>query len=134
MRKSLLTVGLSGSLLALLIDGDRVEVLRAPNFRVEIPDVQHYEEVVFVPTVTSLEGTRFSYSFTLSVDANIRRPSSSVGDLDRNGAVNLADFVMFSQQFGQKPAAEGYDQRPDLNGDGRIDFRDFLIFASHFGE
>ncbi len=122
------------TLLVLLIS-DRVEVVRASDAsRVEIPDVQRYEQVVFVPIVTSLEGKRFRYSYTISVDEGITRASDPVGDLNFDGRVNFADFVSFAGGFGKKPDAEGYHQRADLNGDGEIDFQDFVIFARHFCE
>ena len=122
------------TLLVLLV-GDQVAVVRASDAsRVEIPDVQRYEQVVFVPIVTSLEGKRFRYSYTISVDEGITRASDPVGDVNLDGRVNFADFVGFAGGFGKKPDEEGYDPRADLNGDGEINFQDFVIFAGHFGE
>ena len=122
------------TLLVLLI-GDQVAVVRASDAsRVEIPNVQRYEQVVFVPIVTSLEGKRFRYSYTISVDEGITRASDPVGDLNLDGRVNFTDFVGFAGGFGKEPNAEGYNPRADLNGDGEINFQDFVIFARHFGE
>jgi hypothetical protein len=84
--------------------------------------------------VISLEGERFRYDYTLSLDESITRASDPVGDINVDGGVNFADFVTFAMGFGRNPAAEGYNQRADLDADGEIDFQDFIIFAQHFGE
>ena len=102
--------------------------------RIEIPDVALYQEIVYVPVVTSLEGVRFTYSYTLSVDESIQSASDPVGDINADGGVNFADFVLFAGTFGKSPSEEGYSQRSDLNGNGEINFQDFVIFAKRFGE
>ncbi len=118
-----------------LLIGQQVEVVWASDpSRIEIPDVKSYEEIVYVPVVTSLEGVRFDYSYTLSVDEGIQSASNPVGDMNADGGVNFADFVLFAGTFAEAPSEEGYNHRADFNGDGDINFQDFVIFARHFGE
>ncbi len=54
-------------------------------------------------------------------------------DFDGDGAVNIADFLLFVGQFGFSQADEGYEARFDLDGDGVIGIGDFLIFVDNFG-
>ena len=50
-------------------------------------------------------------------------------DLDFNGSVEFADFLVFSNQFGQPAVySEG-----DITCDGRADFADFLLLSTFFG-
>jgi len=53
------------------------------------------------------------------------------GDLDCDGVVAFADFLVLSENFGNDVAttADG-----DLDGDGSVQFPDFLIFAREFGK
>lgn len=51
------------------------------------------------------------------------------GDVDGNGAVEFADFLALSGNFGK---AGGYLDG-DIDGDGQIAFPDFLIMSANFG-
>ena len=51
-----------------------------------------------------------------------------VADIDRNGTVEFADFLILSDNFG----TSGEESQGDLNGDGVIAFADFLILARAF--
>ena len=52
------------------------------------------------------------------------------GDVDGNGAVEFADFLILSTNFGGP--AESRDEG-DLDGDGNVTFADFLILSQNFG-
>ena len=121
-------------LLALLMTDGGVEVLWPGGSNVEIPNVQRYSEVVFVPMATSLSGVRLDYDYEISARSDIRRASDLVGDFNGDRLVNFGDFLTFAEGYTKKPVDAGYNQRLDLNGDGRIDLQDFLIFVSHHGE
>ena len=54
-------------------------------------------------------------------------------DFSGDGAVDIADFLLFVAQFGLNQDDEGYDARFDLDGDGVIGLSDFLIFVNAFG-
>ncbi len=64
-------------------------------------------------------------------DSVLQILSSLPGDLNGNGTVDFADFLVFSANFGDESAtyADG-----DLNIDATIDFRDFLVFSANFGQ
>lgn len=54
----------------------------------------------------------------------------AAGDLDGNGTVEFADFLVLSGNFGNavSSCAEG-----DIDGDGTVAFADFLVLSGNFG-
>ena len=54
-------------------------------------------------------------------------------DFDGNGVVDLGDFFLFVDHYGQTTGQSGFDARFDIVGDGRIDSIDYNIFAQNFG-
>ena len=54
-------------------------------------------------------------------------------DFSGDGAVDIADFLLFVEQFGLSQGDAGYDVRFDLDGDDVIGIGDFLIFVNAFG-
>lgn len=54
-------------------------------------------------------------------------------DFSGDGAVDIADFLLFVAQFGFSEDDEEYEARYDLDGDGEIGIGDFLIFVNAFG-
>ena len=58
-------------------------------------------------------------------------PSS---DFDGNGIVNIADFLAFVGQFGNRQGDGKYDAKYDLDSDGQIAISDFLSFVNDFGK
>ena len=58
---------------------------------------------------------------------------SADADLNGDGMVGFADFLIFASLFGARQGDDRYDARADLDGDGAIGFGDFLIFANAFG-
>jgi len=55
---------------------------------------------------------------------------SKPGDANGDGSVDLNDFVILKQTFGQNPLV---DNRADFNGDGKVDLHDFVILKINFG-
>ena len=54
-------------------------------------------------------------------------------DLNADGQVDFADFLLFAAAFGKGVGDEGYNSKADLNGDNAVNFADFLLFAAAFG-
>ena len=133
--RGIFTLGTGGdwTILVMLIS-DRIELIWPKSTTIVIPDVNKYQEVVFMPMVTSLRGSQVSVSYTLSAGLGNSQASDRVGDFDGNATVNFSDFLAFVTGFGKTHSDAGYNSRLDLNGDGPVDFIDFLIFVSHFGE
>ena len=52
------------------------------------------------------------------------------GDVDGDGEVNLADFSILANNFGQTDAAFADG---DLDGNHEVNFLDFLVLAENFG-
>ncbi len=65
------------------------------------------------------------YDFLVDELLNVQR-----GDIDLSGAVDFADFLVLSSNFGSTDAkwSDG-----DLDGDGEVSFTDFLLMSSTFG-
>jgi hypothetical protein len=51
-----------------------------------------------------------------------------IGDFDRNGVVDLDDFFLFADHFGEE------NPLYDLDQGGAVDLNDFFLFADNFGE
>ena len=123
------------TLLVLLVRDAGVELLRPRDpTRTEIPRIDRFNEIVFVPIVTSLRGSRFDLDYRIALDSGISVASDFVGDLDQDGQVYFSDFVKFADAFGKGADSPGYDEAADLDGNGKTNFTDFLIFVLHFGE
>ena len=82
--------------------------------------------MTYTLTAFDADGDVASLSFPIAV----QMPSS---DIDGDGAITFADFLIFAGPFGSRRGQARYDARCDLDGDGQIDFADFLIFANSFG-
>lgn len=52
------------------------------------------------------------------------------GDVDGNGKVEFADFLILSQNFGQDVSSRS---EGDLDGNGKVEFADFLLLSQNFG-
>ncbi|OGG46661.1 MAG: hypothetical protein A3F84_07405 [Candidatus Handelsmanbacteria bacterium RIFCSPLOWO2_12_FULL_64_10] len=59
--------------------------------------------------------------------------SGPKSDFDGNGVVDLNDFFLFAERYGQSAGQAGFDAKFDVIGDGKIDQADFFIFAQNFG-
>jgi len=124
----------AGSVLAVLISNSRVELLWAQSTNVVIPNVNRFNEVVFIPMVTSISNDNVRFTYTISSGGGNSVASDLVADFNSDGNVNFNDFLSFANGFGVAPHEAGHNPRADLNGDGPVNFQDFLIFASHFGD
>ena len=58
--------------------------------------------------------------------------NGSLADLNKDGEVNIADFVILSNVFGLSEGDPGYDDRADLKDDGIIDIFDLALLGSHW--
>ena len=60
-----------------------------------------------------------------------QQPLPLLGDINGNGTVDFADFLILSQNFGKDDSSvtDG-----DLNQDGAVSFADFLILSERFGD
>ena len=58
-------------------------------------------------------------------------PTTLPGDVDKNGDVDFADFLILSSTFGDTVAP---GTGADIDGDGVVGFADFLLLSANFGE
>jgi hypothetical protein len=57
-----------------------------------------------------------------------------LGDLNLDGVVNSADFILFADSFGQSGGAAAAYYHGDVNYDGTVNSEDFILFADNFGK
>ena len=124
-----------GSVDSLLRGGDIVEVVEGYTI-----------ESTVARTTLVVQGMFGDMSFTISPDLTLTdefdriwHPESDyqivdpnavddvLGDVDGNGIVEMADFLLLAENFGKET------DTGDLNGDGFVSFVDFLILAKNFG-
>lgn len=55
------------------------------------------------------------------------------GDINQDGAIDIADFTFLSGRYGTQQGEENYVLAADLNKDTVINVQDLAILASHFG-
>ncbi|HZL36648.1 MAG TPA: ELWxxDGT repeat protein [Tepidisphaeraceae bacterium] len=55
------------------------------------------------------------------------------GDINDDGKVNFADFVILSNHFGQTYAPPAWSEG-DMTGDNKVTFADFVVFSNNFGK
>ena len=55
------------------------------------------------------------------------------GDLDGNGKVEFADFLILSGNFGNDVSGAGHEQG-DIDCNGKVEFADFLVLSGNFGK
>jgi Ca2+-binding EF-hand superfamily protein len=65
------------------------------------------------------------------VEIPLLEKSPMPGDADGNGAVEFADFLILSSNFGKNADAAFADG--DFNEDGKVNFNDFLLLSTNFG-
>lgn len=111
-------VNLDGLLLSV---NPLAEVDPGSSFRIVDAD-----SVVGVPVITTEGWTFDSQSGSLV----FQLATSLAGDLDGDGTVGFADFVILSDSFGQsvEPGTLG-----DIDGNGTVAFPDFIILSNNFG-
>ena len=78
------------------------------------------------------DGQSESAMLNLSAVLQVSVPRSP--DIDRNGVVDVGDFLLFVEHFGVSRGHEAFSDRFDLNGNGKIDFSDFSILTNNFGK
>jgi hypothetical protein len=118
----------------LLVRGGEVQIMETDGAQVRIPAWGAYDEIVVLPACVSLTGTSYSYKILAEVRPDVLKPVSAIGDFNRDGSVEFADFFAFVEQYGKTAQDRAFDPRYDLNGDGAVSLDDFFIFAAHFGE
>ncbi len=56
-----------------------------------------------------------------------------VGDVNNDGAIDIADFTFVAGRFGSNEGDSDYRARADFNSDGTINIQDLAVLGSHFG-
>ena len=67
----------------------------------------------------------------VTVAESLPSRNSLSGDVDEDGRVGMADFLLLSANYNQSATSR---QQGDLNEDGRVNFVDFLELARNFGK
>ncbi len=56
------------------------------------------------------------------------------GDFDRNGKIEIPDFLLFVKVFGASTGDAKFDALMDMDSKGEVDIPDFLLFVKVFGK
>ena len=90
--------------------------------------------VISIGALFAVVGSMWADSGLLDSRAGSTQSVSCPGDFNRNGAVDLSDFLAFAGAFGTRSGDANFDARMDLDGSGAIDLSDFLAFVGVFGK
>ncbi|MBK8022476.1 MAG: proprotein convertase P-domain-containing protein [Chloroflexi bacterium] len=60
-------------------------------------------------------------------------PGFFIGDINRDGFVNISDFSLLAIAFGSATGEPTYNAAADLNDDGFVNISDFSLLAANFG-
>ena len=83
------------------------------------------------PTVKDADAANSMQIAEVEFLGDIVAAPSLPGDIDGDGSVAFADFLVLSAAFGQSVDA---GTGGDLDGDGSVGFSDFLILSANFGQ
>jgi len=61
----------------------------------------------------------------------IPEPGDSLADLDGDGTVTFADFLILSQNFGKTEASR---EDGDIDQNGVVEYADFVLLSENFGK
>jgi len=56
-----------------------------------------------------------------------------IGDINRDGTVNIYDAVELAVAYGSTPSSPYWNPQADLNGDNIIDIFDIALFSQNYG-
>jgi hypothetical protein len=88
---------------------------------------------VFGKGVFTLRRSLGAIAIPISTGASGLHGVLTPGDVDGDGAVNLADFLILASVYDQPHAGDpNLSPNPDLNGDGQVDLADFLLLAASY--
>jgi hypothetical protein len=118
----------------LLRGGDIVEVVESYSISVNLVKTEltvnaMFGEFAFTVNADKSLTDEFGRVWNPSEDYSIVDPTgvdSVLGDIDANGTVDFADFLILSSEFGSE------SEQSDLDGSGMVDFADFLILSANY--
>ncbi len=82
---------------------------------------------------TNMEGQNALRS-AAGLDINVVTCAFIMGDINRDGVVDIVDYVILFANFGKNPAGSGVDARADINIDGKINILDYTYVFENFGK
>jgi len=95
----------------------------------EISDLERREDGVHFDHIDMLEiGQRYADTYVELTSETCN--SNTLGDIDGNGKVDFADFLVLSNNFGMD--VEGH-KFGDIDCNGSVEFADFLTLSNNFG-
>ena len=78
----------------------------------------------------SLDGRQLDVSSAvISFEQAVQCP----GDFDKNGMINIPDFLLFVKVFGTSSGDATFNALMDMDGNGAVGIPDFLLFVKVFG-
>ncbi|KNY30119.1 cohesin domain-containing protein [Pseudobacteroides cellulosolvens] len=81
-----------------------------------------------------IQGTDIKSSNGITEVSTMSTPTKMwAGDINGDGAINMADIVEVSKVFNTSSDDIGYKAKCDMNKDGRVNMADIVAIAKHFG-
>lgn len=110
----------------------RINAQKALNFSVPNPTATPTGTVTVTPTPTITPTPVLTATATVTLSPTpTPTTAKKAGDIDGNTQVNLLDYLILFENYGQSPPP---DPRADLTGDGRVNILDYLILFENFGK
>jgi hypothetical protein len=92
---------------------------KLPSSKVPVGNYTVYASTYYSDTLSSSNAT-----FTLII----------VGDINRDGVVNILDAILMANAFYSVPGHSNWNPQADLNGDSVVNILDAIILANNFGQ
>jgi uncharacterized repeat protein (TIGR01451 family) len=79
-------------------------------------------------------GSSITYIVLMDKNHTLQAAFYIIGDINRDGTVDIKDLVLFVKAFGSYPTHTRWNPKADLNNDEKADIKDLILLVKHFGE
>jgi parallel beta-helix repeat protein len=79
-------------------------------------------------------GSSITYIVLMDKNHTLQAVFYIIGDINRDGTVDIKDLVLFVKAFGSYPTHTRWNPKADLNNDEKVDIKDLVLVIKHFGE
>jgi heme-binding NEAT domain protein len=105
---------------------------KEPRFQGQLKEIYNQKGASITPTPTPTTPTPTTPTPTTPTPTQTP-PSGCAGDINGDGAINSADFVLFASAYNSVSGDSRYIVKADMNNNGAINSADFVLFAVKYG-
>jgi hypothetical protein len=102
---------------------------KEPRFQGQLKEIYAQTGASITPTPTTPTPTTPTPTPTPTTPT----PGSCQGDINGDGTINSADFVLFASAYNSASGDSRYNVKADMNNNGAINSLDFVLFAAQYG-